>query len=71
MTKYYLVPVWGDVEPSIEGPFVTSVERDASAKKIRAADDDDLKNGLYWLNIDEDGQPEIGAYSGRFFEDET
>ena len=33
--------------------------------------DDDLKNGLYWLNIDEDGQPEIGAYSGRFFEDET
>jgi predicted RNA-binding Zn-ribbon protein involved in translation (DUF1610 family) len=65
---YYLLHVWGDVEPEILGPFKTEEERDAKAKALRERESDD-PSGLYPLTI-KDATPEVWAYSGGFFEEE-
>lgn len=66
--KFYNVPVWGSVEPSLEGPYTTSEERDAKAKEIHAEQDDEA--GLFWLDIDNNGNPIVGAFSNADFDDE-
>lgn len=66
---YYVVQVWGDVEPELHGPYTTDDERDAAAKKIREDDQDDLPGGVYWLDVTAVDAPEIGAYSGGFFQE--
>ena len=65
---YYVVIVRGDVEPELSVKSKTADERDSLAKQIKA-NDSDQDDGIYWLNI-VDGVPEIGSYSGFFFEDE-
>lgn len=65
--KYYVIIVYGDIEPDLHGPFNTSEEQDIRAKELRK---DNPEDGIYWLSIGEDGEPEIGAYSGGFFEEE-
>jgi hypothetical protein len=62
--QHYLVIVVGDVEPELEGPFSCEDARDDAARRYRKTNGD--YDGLYWLDID--GVPEIGAYSGAFFE---
>jgi DNA-directed RNA polymerase subunit M/transcription elongation factor TFIIS len=65
--KHYLLIVSGCVEPQpLEGPF-TEEERDARAREARNADEDD---GVFWVEIDENGVPEIGAFSGAFMEEQ-
>jgi hypothetical protein len=60
--KLYLVTTYGDVEPELQGPFASTDERDIAAGKFRNEDDD---NGVYQLDIEEDGTPTIYPYSGR------
>lgn len=67
--QYYTVFVFGDVDPSLYGPFDTDTARDAKAKELRTEEGPDA-GGLYWLNIDARGRPAIGSYSGAFFDDE-
>jgi len=62
LDKLYLVIVWGDVEPNIEGPFTTPEERDAFAGKYRFEEGDE--HGIYKLYIRPDGSPHIYPYSG-------
>jgi hypothetical protein len=68
MTKFYLVIVYGDVEPMTAGPYKSSIDRDQGAKDFRASDEAQ-EDGIFWLNITDDWAPEIGAYSDSFFEE--
>ncbi|MGB7537764.1 MAG: hypothetical protein WBM17_04425 [Anaerolineales bacterium] len=61
--KHYLVVVAGDVEPSLWGPYPSPEARDQAAKDHRR-DDPDKEDGLYTLEINAKGKPEIGSYSG-------
>jgi len=67
--KYYVVIVRGDVEPELSVKSNTEDERDSLAKQIKR-DDSNQEDGIYWLNI-VDGLPEIGSYSGAFFEEDN
>lgn len=49
--KYYLLHIWGDVEPIVKGPYKTDTLRLRAAKRVRHADPD-LRDGLYRINID-------------------
>jgi hypothetical protein len=53
---YYLLTVWGAVEPELHGPYSTPGRRDVAARKFLR--DDDLS--VFWL--DAPGRPEVGAY---------
>jgi hypothetical protein len=66
--KFYLLIVRGDVEPELKGPFPTEKMRDAYAKNYRHTRDKEAEDGLYPLDVDKQGNPNIDAYSGGFFE---
>lgn len=61
--KYYVIGVWGDVEPELHGPFRSMKKRDDKARELRATDALD-SGGIYRLNIDEKGKPTVDSYSG-------
>lgn len=60
--RHYLVVVWGDVEPSLRGPFARDATRLAAARKFRREEGAD--DGLYRLDIDARGRPTIGPFYG-------
>lgn len=63
--NYYLLAVWGDVDPEIHGPYDTPEERDEAAGELRDSQD----GGLYPITIMGDVQDvEVVAYAGGFFE---
>jgi hypothetical protein len=59
---HYLVVIWGDVEPQLRGPFKSDSTRLAAARKYRRDEGDD--DGLYRLDIDAKGRPQIGVFTG-------
>lgn len=66
MTNRYLVIVWRDLEPDIEGPFDSEKERDEFALAFRKEEGEE--HGIYPLDIE--GKVEgvgIEVYSGAFF----
>lgn len=66
--KFYLIMVWGDVEPELMGPFSSPDARDDEARLLR--DEHGDENGIYMLTIDKDKpDPEIEAYCGGFFDE--
>ena len=65
---FYAIHVWGSVEPSLSAAFDTAEARDAEAKVIHAASDEE--DGVFWLDLDGE-HPRIGAYTGAFFEDDS
>ena len=67
--KYYLITVYGDVEPVLSEPCDTSGEALALAQEHRV-EDDEQEDGLFILSIDADGTPHIGAFSGGDLEGE-
>lgn len=66
--KFYVVEVFGGIEPSLSDPFHTADERDESAKLVHAEQDPET-DATFWLDVDEDGVVELGSYSGLFFAD--
>lgn len=60
----YLVIVFGDVDPYLQGPYKTDATRLAAARRHRKEEDGDLNDGMYRLDIDAKGRPTIGAYCG-------
>lgn len=69
---YYVIKVWGDVEPELSVPSNTVDERDSLAKQMKKFDREEEGedySGFYWLDII-DGKPEIGSYSGAFFDED-
>ena len=63
--RFYLVIVYGDIEPVIKGPYKTKAARDCAAFRHRQKTSDD---GVYKLNVTSEGAPQIGAYSGGFMD---
>lgn len=66
--KFYVLLVVGDVEPEISGPYSTAESRDTTARQLRRKSPDD---GIYWMDVDVDGCPTTGAYTGAFFRGEV
>ena len=67
--NYYLLVIWGGVEPGVVGPFKTEKERDDRAKEIKHLEWD--KNGLFTFETEKNiPEIEFGTYSGGFFNDE-
>lgn len=64
---FYVLIIWGDLEIQKCGPFNTAAERDFQARMLRREHGDE--HGLHTLDIGPDGEPEVGDYSGAFFED--
>lgn len=58
--KYYVVSVFGCVEPELSKPYKTPAARNAAArgfyKKRR------MEDATFWLDVDEKGIPTIGAF---------
>lgn len=61
--EYYLIRIFGDVDPVIVGEYKSDEERTLAARKIREEDDQDLHDGLYRLDI-VNGKPVIDSFSG-------
>jgi len=66
---YYLLIVWGDVCPDLEGSFVDELQRDEHARRLKAKYGDE--HGMFALEVDPKGQPTVSSYSAMFFEDMT
>ena len=76
--KYrYLLHVWGDVEPTLLGPFTTEEAQDSAALDIRRGDDGEDRGGIYPLDLTIHYEREddcisydldVDTYSGGFFE---
>ena len=68
-TKFYLVTVSGCIEPqSPQGPYPTEEDRNNAAKFIHTElNENDA--GPFWLDVSDKGVPNMGAYSGRFFQE--
>lgn len=56
---YYVVRLWGDVEPKLSNPFSNSITRDQHARSLYAQSPGD---GIYWLDIIYK-EPKMGTYS--------
>lgn len=58
--KLYLLIVWHDVEPSLEGPFSTEADRLERAREIRASSDE---HGVY--NLEAEGKVIVDGSSAE------
>lgn len=57
--QFYVLSTWGNIEPSLAGPFETEDERDAEAGKLHVKDPMSY-NGCFRLNCT--GLAEVGSY---------
>lgn len=57
--EYYLIRIYGDVEPEIVGQYKNDSERLQRAKAIHT---EDKKDGIYRLDI-VDGHPIVGCFT--------
>ena len=60
--------MWGDVEPSLLGPYASEADRDKAAREYREEEGDE--HGIYPLDILGSGKPVIDSYSGAFFDED-
>ena len=68
MTKHYLQIIWDDIEPELKGPYLTEDDRLTAARNLRKAYGRD--NGLFTLDILDDGTPVLDAFSGGDLDEE-
>lgn len=66
-TQYYLIHVWGCVDPKLYGPYATPMKRDKQARFLRQQDTKE-QNILFGMNLRAGKSPEIITYSNAFFE---
>jgi hypothetical protein len=62
---YYLLFVWGCVEPELVGPFATTEERNSEAQKYHREHGE--QHGYFPVQITKGCQIEIECFSGSFF----
>jgi len=65
--RYYLLHVWGDVEPSVLGPYRSEDERDTKARKLRK-EDPEGRHGIFMLDITARRVPRARAYRAGFLQ---
>lgn len=69
MTTYWFFEVWGGVDPNVmHGPFAKFEERDAKAREVQQAADDEVI--CFWLDV-VDGVPEVGSFTNYFMEENS
>lgn len=67
-TEYYVLVVWGDVSPDLQGPFADELQRDTRARELKAEYGDE--HGIYALEVDSQGRPRVSSYLAMFFDQE-
>jgi len=68
IVAFYVVFIFGDVDPMVYGPFATAEERDQKARELRGTHGRD-EGGIYWLDKHTNGAVEFRAYTGDIFAD--
>jgi len=66
---YYLVIMWGCVEPERRGEYSSVEAQEEEARRIWKAECNPGFDNIFWLNV-EDGEPFIGSFTNQFFEDD-
>jgi len=66
-SKCWLLYIRGDVEPVVMGPYQNDNERLHAAKQYRQNESED--DGLYRVDVEQDGTPEISPFVDEEFED--
>jgi hypothetical protein len=64
--RYYLLVIYGDIEPSLKGPYRTEQMRDCAAVKQKKKSRNE--DGIFALNVTTDGRASVSAYSGGFMD---
>jgi hypothetical protein len=68
-SRFYVLQVWGDVEPKLIGPFDTQAERDAKALEIRYKEGNE--DGLYKVWWKGHTHLQIHPFSGKELDEEA
>ncbi len=66
-TDYFILFMWGDVEPELLGPFTNSEMADRTAKNLREKEGDE--HGIYYLER-KNNKISVGSFSNGFFEND-
>ena len=69
MTRWLLV-IFDDIEPCLQGPFKSDRTRNAAARARRRGDPE-KRDGLFGLDVSGPGSPEIFAFAGCEVSPET
>lgn len=64
--KYYLLIIWGDVEIEKLGPYKSEGGRTRVARSLILKEKIGDQDGIHWLDIDENGDAEVGDYTSSF-----
>jgi len=63
--KHYFLLVWGGVDISRSDEYDDAGERDEAAREAQGEDDE---NVVFWLDIDENGEPTVGEFDADFMD---
>ena len=64
--RYYVLTIRGGIESELSVGHYDERQRNRQARKIHKETKD--TDAVLWLNIDEDGIPEVGSWTREFFE---
>lgn len=64
--RYYVLTIRGGVEPELSVVHYDEQRRNRLARKIHKETKD--TDAVLWLDIDEEGTPEVGSWTREFFE---
>ncbi len=63
----YVLEIEGDIEPKLRGPYKSTDARDRAAKRLRGKDKE-KENGIFALDLMNNGKIRVWAYSAGFLE---
>jgi hypothetical protein len=63
----YVLEIEGDIEPKLRGPYKSPDTRDRAAKRLREKDKE-KENGIFALDLMNNGKIRVWAYSAGFLE---
>src|ERR1700674_2962974 len=64
----YVLESEGDIEPTLRGPYKNTDTRDRAAKRLREKDAE-KENGIFALDLMNNGKIRVWAYSAGFLDD--
>ena len=64
---YYLLFIWGCVEPELVGPFKSTEEREAEAQRYWKEHKD--QHGYFSLEVTKGCQVDVGGFTGDLFDE--
>jgi hypothetical protein len=63
--KRYVLAISGGIEADTYGPFATEEERYQEGRRIDA-EQDHSTDGLFWADVDDEGNLTVGDFTGNF-----